>query len=65
MPDYILACVGGGSNAAGIFFHYLGHQAVQLVAIEAARKGLDTNEDSCHLIKKRKTRHYLTEAKPT
>jgi len=35
-PDYILACVGGGSNAAGIFYHYLGHQAVHLIAIEAA-----------------------------
>ncbi|MFT4566587.1 MAG: tryptophan synthase beta chain [Saprospiraceae bacterium] len=41
-PDYILACVGGGSNAAGAFYHYLDEPDVRLVAIEAAGKGIDT-----------------------
>jgi tryptophan synthase beta chain len=38
-PDYILACVGGGSNAAGIFYHYTGHPHCQLIGVEAAGKG--------------------------
>ena len=41
-PDYIIACVGGGSNAAGAFYHYLDDECVQLVAVEAAGKGIDT-----------------------
>lgn len=52
-PDYILACVGGGSNAAGIFYHYLDHQEVRLVAVEAAGKGLDTNETAATIKKGR------------
>lgn len=52
-PDYILACVGGGSNAAGIFYHYLGHPEVNLVAVEAAGKGLDTNETAATIKKGR------------
>lgn len=52
-PDYILACVGGGSNAAGIFYHYLDHQEVSLVAVEAAGKGLDTNETAATIKKGR------------
>jgi len=52
-PDYILACVGGGSNAAGIFYHYLDHQEVKLVAVEAAGKGLDTNETAATIKKGR------------
>lgn len=39
-PDFVVACVGGGSNAAGAFFHYLDQPAVRLVAVEAAGKGL-------------------------
>lgn len=42
-PDYIFACVGGGSNAAGIFYHYLNHTRVNLVGVEAAGKGVDTD----------------------
>jgi tryptophan synthase beta chain len=38
-PDYVLACVGGGSNAAGAFYHFLDDETVNLVAIEAAGKG--------------------------
>ncbi len=41
-PDYILACVGGGSNAAGAFYHYLDEESVRLVAIEASGKGIDS-----------------------
>lgn len=45
-PDYIIACVGGGSNAAGSFFHFLDDPAVKLVAVEAAGKGVDTGESA-------------------
>jgi tryptophan synthase beta chain len=41
-PDYILACVGGGSNAAGAFYHYLENESVKLIAVEAAGKGIDS-----------------------
>ncbi len=43
-PDYIVACVGGGSNAAGIFFKYIGRKNVKLIGVEAAGKGAGTNE---------------------
>jgi tryptophan synthase beta chain len=39
-PDYIVACVGGGSNAAGAFYHYLDNENVQLIAVEAAGEGI-------------------------
>lgn len=39
-PDRIIACVGGGSNAAGAFFHYMEDERVELVAVEAAGRGL-------------------------
>jgi tryptophan synthase beta chain len=45
-PDYIFACVGGGSNAAGAFFHYLNDEHVTLVGIEAAGHGLDSGESA-------------------
>ena len=41
-PDYIVACVGGGSNAAGIFYHYINRKNVGLVGVEAAGEGVDT-----------------------
>lgn len=41
-PDYVIACVGGGSNAAGGFYHYLQDASVRLVGVEAAGKGIDT-----------------------
>ena len=43
-PDYVIACVGGGSNAAGAFYHYLNKEEVQLVAVEAAGHGVDSGE---------------------
>lgn len=41
-PDYIVACVGGGSNAAGIFYHYISRKDVKLIGAEAAGKGVKT-----------------------
>lgn len=43
-PDYIVACVGGGSNAAGIFYKYIKRNDVKLIGVEAAGKGVDTVE---------------------
>lgn len=45
-PDYVMACVGGGSNAAGAFYHYLDEEDVQLVAVEAAGKGVSSGESA-------------------
>jgi len=42
LPDMVTACVGGGSNAMGIFYPFIGDEAVELVGVEAAGKGLDT-----------------------
>lgn len=41
-PDHVIACVGGGSNAAGAFYHFLDAENVNLIAAEAAGKGIDT-----------------------
>jgi tryptophan synthase beta chain len=43
-PDYIIACVGGGSNAIGSFFHYLDDTDVKLIAVEAGGKGVTSGE---------------------
>ncbi len=43
-PDYVVACVGGGSNAAGAFYHYLNNESVKLIAVEAAGHGIDSGE---------------------
>ena len=45
-PDYIIACVGGGSNAAGSFYHFLDKENVKLVAVEAAGKGINSGESA-------------------
>jgi len=45
-PDYIIACVGGGSNAAGAFYHYLDKEEVKLIAVEASGKGIDSGESA-------------------
>jgi len=44
LPDTIVACVGGGSNALGIFYNFLDEDAVELIGVEAAGKGLETGE---------------------
>jgi tryptophan synthase beta chain len=41
-PDYVIACVGGGSNAAGAFYHFLHKEQVKLIAVEAAGEGVDS-----------------------
>ena len=43
-PDYIIACVGGGSNAIGAFYHFIDHQQTKLIAVEAAGHGINTNK---------------------
>jgi tryptophan synthase beta chain len=48
-PDYVVACVGGGSNAMGIFYPYIPYQDVQLVGVEAAGDGLDSGRHSASL----------------
>ncbi|MEL6305847.1 MAG: tryptophan synthase subunit beta, partial [Bacteroidota bacterium] len=45
-PDYVVACVGGGSNAAGTYYHYLDKPEVGIIAVEAAGKGIDTTESA-------------------
>jgi len=45
-PDYVIACVGGGSNAAGAFYHFLEHEETQLVLAEAAGEGIDTGRSA-------------------
>ena len=48
-PDAVLACVGGGSNAMGIFYPYITHDAVRLIGVEAAGEGLDSGKHSASL----------------
>lgn len=50
-PDYVLASVGGGSNAMGIFYPYIEHKDVELIGVEAAGRGLDTLAHSASLNK--------------
>jgi|TARA_B110000967_G_C18897889_1_gene572134 tryptophan synthase beta chain len=45
-PDTIIACVGGGSNAAGAFYHYLDDEYVELIAVEAAGLGVNSGESA-------------------
>ena len=48
-PDAVIACVGGGSNAMGIFHPYIGHEAVRLIGVEAAGEGLQTGRHAASL----------------
>jgi tryptophan synthase beta chain len=48
-PDYVLACVGGGSNAIGIFHPYIPHESVKLVGVEAAGEGIETGRHAASL----------------
>ncbi|MEN5196365.1 tryptophan synthase subunit beta [Sphingobacterium faecium] len=45
-PDYAIACVGGGSNAAGMFYHFVDEESVKLIAVEAAGLGVDSGESA-------------------
>jgi tryptophan synthase beta chain len=45
-PDYVVACVGGGSNAAGAFYHFLSDEHVNLIGVEAGGKGVNSGESA-------------------
>ena len=45
-PDHLIACVGGGSNAAGLYYHYLDDDRVNIIAVEAAGKGIDSGKSA-------------------
>lgn len=49
LPDYVVACIGGGSNAAGAFYHFINRQEVNLVAVEAAGLGIDSGETAASM----------------
>jgi tryptophan synthase beta chain len=51
LPDYILACIGGGSNAMGIFYPFIEDREVKLIGVEAAGSGIDTNEHAATIAK--------------
>ena len=48
-PTRVIACVGGGSNAAGAFYHFLNQENVELIGVEAAGKGIETHETAATL----------------
>jgi tryptophan synthase beta chain len=48
-PDAVIACVGGGSNAMGIFYPYIGHESVRLIGVEAAGQGLATGKHAASI----------------
>ncbi|MGV8894763.1 MAG: tryptophan synthase subunit beta [Burkholderiaceae bacterium] len=48
-PDYVVACVGGGSNAIGIFYPYIDHKDVKLIGVEAAGEGMESGKHSASL----------------
>ena len=48
-PDYVMACIGGGSNAMGIFYPYINYKDVQLIGVEAAGEGIATGKHSASL----------------
>jgi len=51
LPDYLLACVGGGSNAIGLFYPFIEDKEVNLIGIEAGGKGINTNQHAATLVK--------------
>ncbi len=53
LADYLLACVGGGSNAIGLFYPFLEDEGVQMIGVEAAGRGLDTGKHAAALTKGR------------
>ena len=46
LPDFVVACVGGGSNAAGAFYHFLDEPSVRLIAVEAAGRGINSGHSA-------------------
>ncbi len=53
-PDYVIACVGGGSNAIGAFYHFIDNKKTNLIAVEAAGFGIDTNKTAATIALGRK-----------
>lgn len=51
LPDYVIACVGGGSNAIGSFSEYVADEGVKLIGVEAAGKGVDTDQHAATMTK--------------
>jgi tryptophan synthase beta chain len=51
LPDYIIACVGGGSNAIGAFYEFINDESVNLIGVEAAGKGVDTKQHAATITK--------------
>ncbi|MCC5924287.1 MAG: tryptophan synthase subunit beta [Crocinitomicaceae bacterium] len=49
VPDYVIACVGGGSNAIGAFYHFIGNQHTKLIAVEAGGKGVSTGKTAASI----------------
>ena len=49
-PDAVIACIGGGSNAAGAFYHFIDNENVRLIAAEAGGKGKDTSETAASIL---------------
>ncbi|MGB1262199.1 MAG: tryptophan synthase subunit beta [Cognaticolwellia sp.] len=50
LPDYVIACVGGGSNAIGMFNDFIGDENVKLIGVEAGGKGIDTSQHGATLV---------------
>ena len=50
LPDYVIACVGGGSNAIGMFNDFIQHEEVKLIGVEPGGKGIDTNKHGATLV---------------
>lgn len=53
LPDYVLACIGGGSNSLGMFYSFLGDKEVKITGIEAAGQGVDSNLTAASMMKGR------------
>lgn len=53
LPDFVVACIGGGSNAIGLFTHFLDDKDVRCIGVEAGGLGLDTDKHGCSLEKGR------------
>lgn len=54
LPDYLVACIGGGSNALGLFFPFIDDKNVNMIAVEAAGKGLDSGETAASIARGQK-----------
>lgn len=50
-PDYVVACIGGGSNAAGAFYHFIDRPQVKLIAVEAAGLGVDSGKTAASILR--------------